>query len=71
MVSTGRWRDDVWYRQIYEDLKSCMQESVESQSLYITKEDLYSLLDALSIFTKHEDELEMNNMLRESLLRRV
>lgn len=44
---------------------SCMQESAESQSLYITKEDLYSLLDALSTFTKHEDELEMNNMLRE------
>ena len=35
----------------------------ESQTLYITKEDLYTLLDALSVFTKHENEVEMNTML--------
>lgn len=42
-----------------------MKENDESQTLYVTKEELHTLLDALSAFTKHENELEMNNMLGE------
>lgn len=36
-----------------------------SQSLYITEDQLLTLLDAMSMFTKHENQTEMSNMLGE------
>lgn len=45
-----------------------LRENGDSQTLYITQEELHTLLDALSIFTKHENEVEMNNMLCELII---
>ncbi len=42
-----------------------MLESSDSKQLIVAKEDLYTLLDAMSTFTKHENQVEMNNTLGE------
>ena len=44
-----------------------MLESSGSHELSITKEELYNLLDAMSTYIKHENDLEMNSMLGELL----
>ena len=40
-----------------------MLEYSESKQLIVAKEDLYTLLDAMSTFTKHENQVEMKQML--------
>lgn len=45
-----------------------MLESGDLRSLCIAKEELFTLLDALSIFTKHEDEEEMKDTLSKSAI---
>ena len=49
--------------QIFEDLEKSVLENSEPQASSISKEELHTLLDAMSAFTKHEDLVEMNNML--------
>lgn len=49
--------------QIYEDLEKNVRDSGESENLSISKEELLALLDAMSTFTKHENLVEMENML--------
>ena len=42
-----------------------MLESSDSKQLIVAKEDLYTLLDAMSTFTKHENQVEMKSTLGE------
>lgn len=49
--------------QIYQDLVKYVKEKSDSDTLRIQQEELFTLLDAMSTFTKHENQEEMNNML--------